>query len=104
MSSKTQKTSNILERVQMVHPEGKKAVTMERGKYEVLKTSFLHCLKAKRRAPFKELAFDVAADLDSKNIKIQGVIEWNLFWVTLDMESRNELKRDKTTSPQQYSL
>jgi hypothetical protein len=95
---------NILERIQLIHPEGKKAVTMERGKYEVLKTSFLDCLKAKRTAPFKELVFDVTADLDRRKIKIDGVIEWNLFWVMLDMESRNELKRDKTLSPQQYSL
>jgi len=91
-------------KVQLKHPEGKKAISMDENKYEALKTSFISCLKLKRTASFKELLADVTADLQIKNIKIAGVIEWNLFWVTLDMEAANELKRDKKVSPHIYSL
>jgi len=91
-------------KIQLKHPEGKKAISMDENKYETLKTSFISCLELKNNAPFKELLADVTADLQMKNIKIAGVIEWNLFWVTLDMEAGNELKRDKKVSPHTYSL
>ncbi|MGZ3778421.1 MAG: DUF6958 family protein [Mucilaginibacter sp.] len=93
-----------MEKVKLRHPEGKKAISMDRAKYETLKAAFTDCLKIKKTASFKELLADVTADLQKKNIKIEGVIEWNLFWVTLDMEAGNDLKRDKTVSPHTYSL
>ena len=93
-----------MEKVQLKHPEGKKAISMEKTKYDALKSSFTDCLKAKRSAPFDELLADVTADLQNKKIKIQGVIQWNLFWVTLDMEANKALKKDKTVSPYLYSF
>jgi hypothetical protein len=93
-----------MEKIQLKHPEGKKAISMNKDKYEALKNSFIACLKAKKGAQFKELLSDVTDDLKKENIKIDGVIEWNLFWVTLDMEARNDLKKDKTVSPYKYSL
>ncbi|HTD98955.1 MAG TPA: hypothetical protein VK668_06690 [Mucilaginibacter sp.] len=93
-----------MEKIQLKHPEGKKAISMDKNKYEALKTSFISSLKVRKAAPFEELLTDVVADLKKENIKIEGVIKWNLFWVTLDMEARNDLKKDKTVSPFRYSL
>jgi len=93
-----------MEKIQLKHPEGKKAISMDKSKYEALKTSFLNCLKVRKVAPFEELLLDVMADLKKENIQIAGVIKWNLFWVTLDLEARNDLKKDKTASPYRYSL
>lgn len=93
-----------MEKLQLKHPEGKKVISMEKGKYNALKASFIACLKAKKTASFDELLSDVTSDLKNKNIKIQGVIQWNLFWVTLDMEANGDLKKDKKTSPYVYSL
>lgn len=98
------KLNKVMEKIQLKHPEGKKAILMNKDKYDALKTSFISCLKARKSAPFKELLSDVTDDLKNKKIKIQGVIEWNLFWVTLDMEANNDLKKDKTVSPYRYSL
>jgi len=92
-----------MEKVQLTHPEGKKAISMDKGKYETLKNSFVSCLQIRKTAPFKELLSDVTTDLAKKNIKFNGVIEWNLFWVALDLEAKNELKKDKTASPYLYS-
>ena len=93
-----------MEKIQLVHPEGKKAILMDKVKYDALKTSFIKCLGVKKSAPFDELLSDVTADLEDKGLKIQGVLQWNLFWVTLDMEANNALKKDKKVSPYMYSL
>jgi hypothetical protein len=93
-----------MEKIHLKHPEGKKAISMEKAKYDALKTSFVKCLKIKKMASFDELLADVTADLKNKKIEIQGVIQWNLFWVTLDMEANKDLKRDKKVSPHLYSL
>ncbi|MDB4921437.1 hypothetical protein [Mucilaginibacter sp.] len=93
-----------MEKVQLQHPEGKKAISMDKNKYYALKSSFVECLKTKKTAPFKDLLSAVTADLENKKTAIKGVIEWNLFWVTLDMEARQELKKDKSVSPYMYSL
>jgi hypothetical protein len=93
-----------MEKVQLQHPEGKKAISMDKNKYDALKSSFVACLKAQKLAPFKELLSAVTTDLENKKTTIKGVIEWNLFWVTLDMEARQELKKDKTVNPYIYSL
>ncbi len=93
-----------MEKIQLKHPEGKKAISMDKVKYDTLKTSFIDCLGIKKAATFDELLADVTADLENKKIKIQGVLQWNLFWVTLDMEANDELKKDKKVSPYIYSL
>ncbi len=93
-----------MERIQLTHAEGKKAPTMDKAKYDALKASFLACLKTKKVASFHELLVDVEADLKQRKTDITGKLEWNLFWVTLDLESKKELNKDRTTSPIKYSL
>jgi hypothetical protein len=77
---------------------------MEKMKYEVLKISFLTCLKQKGIAQFGELVTDVEKDLKKRKINIEGKLEWNLFWVTLDLESKKEVLKDRSSSPIKYSL
>ena len=93
-----------MEKIQLIHPEGKKAPRMDRSKYEALSASFLVCLKKRKSAPFHELLADVENDLAKRKITVEGKLEWNLFWVTLDLESRRELKKDRSVSPIRYSL
>ncbi len=77
---------------------------MDRAKYEALKATFSGCLKTRKTASFDDLLADVATDLNNKNVKIPGVLRWNLFWVTLDMEANDQLKRNKKVSPHQYTF
>ncbi len=93
-----------MEKIQLTHPEGKKAISMDKVKYEALKTSFLACLKKKKVAPFQELLLDVENDLKKRKVKVEGKLEWNLFWVTLDLEAKKQLYKDRTLSPIKYSL
>jgi hypothetical protein len=93
-----------MEKIQLKHPAGKKGVSMDKIKYDALKTSFLACLKIKKVAPFEELLSDVEKDLKKRKIKIEGKLKWNLYWVTLDLEAKKELFRDRTLSPITYRL
>ena len=92
-----------MEKIQLKHPEGKKAISMDKNKYDALKSAFIECLENKK-ASFDELLPCVKTAIASKKTEIKGVVQWNLFWVTLDMEARQELKKDKTVSPYIYSL
>jgi hypothetical protein len=93
-----------MERLLLTHPEGKTAISMERDKYDELRKSFIHSVKIKPGAPFNDLLKEVECDLSKRKVKIKGSLEWNLFWVTLDLESKKLIKRDKTHSPYTYSL
>ncbi|HMC87005.1 MAG TPA: hypothetical protein VKI61_15870 [Chitinophagaceae bacterium] len=93
-----------MDKIQLLHPDNKKAISMDRTKYGLLKDSFLACLKLRKHSSFKELSDDVEKDLRKRRKKIQGKLEWNLFWVTLDLEARKEICRDKTKSPFVYSI
>jgi uncharacterized protein DUF6958 len=93
-----------MEKIQLVHPEGKKAPTMARAKYEILSTAFLACLKKRRRGTFQELEEDVAVDLQKRKQTPEGKLGWSLFWVSLDLEAHKLIGKDRSTSPIQYSL
>jgi len=93
-----------MDKIQLVHPEGKKAISMDKIKYNILKASLLDCLKIKQPLSFTELLHEVAQDLVKKNLKVQGKLEWNLFWVTLDLVTKKKVVNDRTVSPILYTL
>ena len=94
----------MMEKITLIHPEGKNGVAMNKDKYETLKVSFLSCLQKKKVATFDELLAGVEKDLKKRKQKIEGKLQWNLFWVTLDLESKKEIIKDRSTSPIKYSM
>lgn len=93
-----------MNKIQLTHPEGKKAPAMEKDRYDTLSASFLVCLQANEGFTFDQLAAEVAKHLADTGQKITGKLEWNLFWVTLDMEAKGIIRRDKKVSPMRYYL
>lgn len=91
-------------KIQLTHPEGKKAPAMDKDKYDVLSVSFLSCLQAHEGFSFDQLAAEVEKNLAATSQKITGKLEWNLFWVTLDLEAKEIIRRDKKVSPMRYYL
>ncbi len=82
-----------MERIQLKHPAGKKAVTMDKHKYDALKRSFLHCLKTKGESTHAELLHAITGDFKKNKIKFEGSVEWHMEWVKLDLEARRKIKR-----------
>ena len=91
-------------RVQLKHPQGKRAVTMSKETYDLLKPSVLKCLRRKGEATFTEILEGCAADLKKAGTPVKGSLSWYLEWVKLDLEARKLIRRSSDSTPQKYRL
>ena len=80
-------------KIQLKHPFGKKAVSMDKGKYDTLKKNLLNRLRTKGESTHSEILQTITEDFKNNKTKFEGSIEWHLEWVKLDLEARKEIKR-----------
>lgn len=80
-------------KIQLKHPAGKKAVSMDKAKYDVLKEALLNRLKTKGESTHTEILQTITEDFKKNKTKFEGSIEWHMEWVKLDLEARKEIKR-----------
>ena len=80
-------------KIQLSHPAGKKAVSMEKQKFNLLKKTLLKQLKIKGDLTHKELLQSVKEEFDKNKTEFTGSIEWHMEWVKLDLEARKQIKR-----------
>ncbi len=92
------------EKIQLIHPRGKKAIKMDQAKYQLLKQYLLDCLQSGNEVTHSQLYKLILIEFKSNGVKFQGSVEWHLEWVKLDLEARNLIKRIGTTSPYKYSI
>ena len=92
------------QKVQLKHPQGKKAVSMSKEKYDLLKQVILKYLHAQGKATFNEILSAIKKDFKRNRTKFQGSLPWHMEWVKLDLEARKVIKRVASTSPQEYVL
>ena len=92
------------QKIQLKHPAGKKAVSMDKAKYDVLKKVLLNRLRTKGESTHTEILKTVTEDFKKNKIKFEGSIEWHLEWVKLDLESRKEIKRMGDKSPIKFAI
>ena len=88
--------------IQLKHPAGKKAVSMDKGKYNTLKKVLLNCLKTKGESTHAEILQAIAEDFKRNKIKFAGSIEWHMEWVKLDLEAGKKIKRVSEKSPVKF--
>ena len=91
-------------RIQLEHPAGKKAVSMDKAKYEVVQKSLLDRLKTKGESTHTEILQTIIDDFGRNKTKFEGSIEWHLEWVKLDLEARKQIKRIGDRSPVKFAL
>lgn len=91
-------------RVQLRHPQGKKAVSMEKEKYDLLKTAMVKYMRTHGNVTFAKLAGGIAKDFKTHGTGFEGSLPWHLEWVKLDLEARKVIKRVPKSAPQEYSL
>lgn len=92
------------QKIQLIHPTGKKAVSIQKEKYNVLKKVILNCLKEKGESTHAEIQQAMTEDFRNNNIKFEGSLDWYLEWVKLDLEARNEIKRVSDKSPVKFTI
>lgn len=91
-------------KVQLKHPAGKKAISMDIRKYNVLKKPLLNLLKTKGESTHEEMLQAITTDFQKNKTKFEGSIEWHMEWVKLDLEARKEIKRIPKTSPIKFVI
>lgn len=84
----------MTERIQLKHPAGKHAVTMDKYKYETLKKGILTSLQKEGALTHTELVQAVSAYFIKNKIKFEGSLEWYLESVKLDLEANKIIERN----------
>jgi len=92
------------EKIQLIHPAGKKAISMDQEKYDLLKKYILRRLASGIASTQSEILNFIKQELVIEKLKFQGSLEWHLEWVKLDLEARKEIRRIGDKSPQKYSI
>ncbi|SFV34304.1 DUF6958 family protein [Thermoflavifilum thermophilum] len=92
------------EKIQLKHPAGKKAISMDKEKYEIIKTHFLAHLKEKGPSTHTELLRSITNRILEEKIKFTGSIEWHMEWVKLDLEANKIIKRMGDKPPIKFAL
>lgn len=90
--------------MQLRHPAGKKAVSMDKGKYDALKNPLLKHLKTKGESTHKEILRAITENFAKNKTKFEGSVEWHMEWVKLDLEAREQIKRIGDESPIKFAL
>jgi len=84
------------EKILTLHPQGKKGVNIDLGKYNCLKDFILETLVKKSEITFTEL-FNLSIEVLQPTF--EGKVGWYLVSVKLDLEARGIIKRIPKTSP-----
>lgn len=91
-------------KIQLRHPAGKKAISMDKAKYDLLKAAVLNHLNLKGESTHSEMLKKIEDDFKKNHTIFEGSVEWHMEWVKLDLEARNEIKRIANTSPLKFSI
>jgi hypothetical protein len=92
------------QKIQLIHPAGKRAVSIDKEKYDVLKKAIMNYLKKKGESTHAEILQAITEDFKKNKTKFEGSVEWHLEWVKLDLEARKEIKRVSYKPPMKYMI
>jgi hypothetical protein len=103
--SKTKNSESKMEqKIQLRHPAGKKAISMDKEKYELLRKAVLSCLKKEGALTHKEMFKMISESFKKTKTKFVGSVQWHMEWVKLDLEARKEIKRVADSSSIKFKL
>lgn len=91
------------EKIQLIHPEGKKLPRIDKAKYDILEKAILSVLK-KKPLTHTEMKEAVLDDLKKKKIKFEGAVEWYMEGVKLHLETTKQIERINEKPPHQWRL
>lgn len=94
----------MVQKIQLKHPSGKKSITMDKVKYDLLRNALLDILSAKGESTFTEICKSVSEDLKKNQVNFQGSVQWHIEWIKLDLEANKQIRRLPNTSPEKYAL
>jgi hypothetical protein len=80
-------------KIQLLHPSGKKAVRIDKAKYEILKNALIDCLRVNGESTYTDILQSITENFRRNKIKFEGSLEWHIEWVKLDLEARKIIRR-----------
>lgn len=89
------------ERIQTLHPQGKKGVNILKHKYDRIKNYILDTIKKEKVITYSELSDRAIDDLSPT---FDGKVVWYVVSVKLDLEARKIIERIPKTSPHQLRM
>lgn len=90
-------------KTELQHPDGKKAVSMDTDKYNMLADAIIGMLTRGNELSHNELLSGVKDILSQNKTAFSGSVNWHFEWVKLDLEARGKIKRI-TSSQTMYVL
>lgn len=91
------------EKIQLLHPEGKKLARIDKNKYDVIRKAILRALK-KGPLQHKELQEAVVDDFKKRKTAFEGAVGWYMEGVKLDLEATKVIVRLHNKPPHQWQL
>lgn len=92
------------EKILLVHPEGKKGISINVKKYNVLQSAILNVLTTHGAITHTELITKTSEEIIKNKIPFEGNLGWHIEWVKLDLESKGLIQRTKDKNKLYFSL
>ena len=86
----------MTDKILTLHPEGKKGVNIDLGKYNLIKETIINIIQSHGEISYQEMSKIAIEEL---NHKFSGSIPWYVVTVKLDMEAREIIERIPSTRP-----
>lgn len=99
--SENGKEKGVSERIMTLHPAGKKGVSIDRAKYDVVRQEIEQALRDQPGLAFGELTETVNRRIGAT---FDGSVSWYVVSVKLDLEARGLVERVDTRGPQRLRL
>ena len=91
------------EKIQLIHPAGKKLPQIDKSKYDKMSNAILNSLK-KEPLTHQEMHHSVLRVFRKNKIKFEGAIEWYMECVKLHLEASQQIQRLNEKLPHQWKL
>ena len=88
-------------KIQLVHPEGKKGLKIEAKKYEILKSTIFRIIESSNENSFEDLLINCEKELFNH---FNGSISWYATWVKLDLEAKGIILCNRKGQKQMIKL
>jgi hypothetical protein len=91
------------EKIQLLHPAGKKLGRIDQEKYTVMRNAILRALK---KGPLGHTALleEVVRDFKKHKTVFEGAVEWYMEGVKLDLEATHVITRMNEKPPHKWQL
>jgi len=92
------------QKIQLTHPQGEKAVRIDKAKYATMKKAILSSLKKNAELTHTEMLKSINEDFKKSKVKFEGAVGWYMEWVKLDLEANKIIERFTDKSRVKFKL